>query len=203
MKSYPQVDQVLEDLGEKVVTGFALMVAQTREDLRVYRTTFPGWVSDSSDRGLLNWCRDRLWAHAVRVFDRVEGVDLNDRPPIREISVGARYRLRVKKHDVEGRVSTYPTQGALEFMEQEQLVLDGLDEVRLIAGYRWDADSRDLGAAVISLRDGMEKVVWIHDLDEPATGSVSTVVPILPPSEPRPPQIEIQSDERGEGAQGG
>ncbi|MGH3693438.1 MAG: hypothetical protein ACRDRX_05490 [Pseudonocardiaceae bacterium] len=53
--SYPLAEQVLEDLGDKVVQGLALMVAQTRDDLRVYRRTFPSWVADSTDRGLLNW----------------------------------------------------------------------------------------------------------------------------------------------------
>jgi hypothetical protein len=52
--SYPSAEQVLEDLGDKVVQDLALMVAQTRDDLQVYRRTFPSWVADSTDRGLLN-----------------------------------------------------------------------------------------------------------------------------------------------------
>jgi len=193
--SHPTPEQVTEELGDKVVNGLAFMVAQTREDLRVYRTTFPGWVADSTDRGLLNWCHDRLWVHAVRIFEDLDGVTLVDRLPLREISVGIRYRLRVKKHDLDGKVSTYLTQGALDFLEQDPPTLDGLEEVRLIAGYRWLAEERQLGAAVISLRDGKDRLVWMHDLDEPREGSVTTTIPILPPSQPRRPEIGLAADD--------
>jgi hypothetical protein len=207
MKSgYPSEDQVLDDLGDKAVQGLALMVARTRQDLDVYRRTFPSWVADSTDRGLLNWCHDRAWAHATRVFDGVAEVSFVDSPPTRELYVGTRYRLRVKKHDIEGRVSTYLTQGALDFLEQEPTTLDGLEEVRLIAGYRWDPELRVIGAAVLSLRDGRDELVWMRELAEPAGGVGAATTPILPPTEPRAPQIGLVSDEerddRREGTEG-
>jgi hypothetical protein len=124
-------------------------------------------VADSTDRGLLNWCHDRLWVHAVRILGDLDEVTLVDKTPLREISVGIRYRLRVMKHDVEGKVSTYLTQGALDFLEQDPPTLDGLEQVRLIAGYRWLDEERQLGAAVISLRDGKDELVWMQDLNEP------------------------------------
>lgn len=199
---YPSAEQVLNDLGRKVVQGLALMVARTRADLDVYRRTFPEWVADSTDRGLLNWCHDRAWVHVVRIFDGISEMSFVDQPPTRELYVGTRYRLRVKKHDIEGGVSTFLTQGALDFLEQEPATLDGLEEVRLIAGYRWDPELRELGAAVISLRDGHDHVIWMHELDEPAGGAGATTTPILPPKEPRAPEIETPSDdERDEGTE--
>lgn len=205
MKSeYPSAEQVLDDLGDKVATGLALMVARTRADLTLYRGTFPGWVADSTDRGLLNWCHDRAWAHAVGIFDGTREVSFVDMAPTRELYVGTRYRLRVKKHDIEGGISTFLTQGALDFLEQEPATLDGLEEVRLIAGYRWDPELREVGAPVISLRDGHDRVIWMHELDEPAGGAVATTTPILSPTGPRPPQITMPGDERGQrrGGQG-
>jgi len=128
------------------------MVARPRQDLDVYRRTFPSWVADSTDRGLLNWCHDRTWAHATRIFDGVAGVSFIDSPPTREFYVGTRYRLRVKKHDIEGRVSTCLTQGALGFLEQEPATFDGLEEVRLIAGYRWDPKGDRCDGALAACR---------------------------------------------------
>lgn len=129
-------------------------------------------------------------------------VSFVDQPPTRELYVGIRYRLRVKKHGIEGHVSTYLTQGALDFLEQEPAALDGLEEVRLIAGYRWDAELREIGAAVISLRDGSDHLVWMHELDEPADGAVVSTMPILPPTGPHPPEIWLTSDaERAEGTE--
>lgn len=114
--------------------------------------------------------------------------------------VGTRYRLRVKKHDINGQVSTYLTQGALDFMEQEPAqTLDGLDEVRLIAGYRWDAELRELGPAVISLRSGPDTIVWTEELDEPVDGTVVSAVPIVPADGPRAPEIRLISDDESHG----
>lgn len=195
MKSeYPSTEQVLDDLGDKVTQGLALMVARTRADLALYRNTFPGWVADSTDRGLLNWCHDRAWAHAVGIFDGVREMSFVDQPPTRELYVGARYRLRVKKHDIEGGISTFLSQGALDFLEQEPATLDGLEEIRLIAGYHWDPELREVGAAVISLRDGHDRVIWMHELEEPAGGAIATTTPILPPTQPRAPQIAMLGD---------
>lgn len=195
---YPSEEQVQADLGDKVVLGLALMVARVRQDLTVYRRTFPAWVADSTDRGLLNWCHDRAWAHITTILDDHPEVHLVDRPPLRELCVGTTYRLRVKKHDIEGKVSTYLTQGALDFLEQEPQTLPGLEEVRLIAGFKWDPELRTVGAAVLSLRDGHDKLVWMHELEEPQEDVGPAPVPIQPPSDPTPPRIGLVADEERE-----
>ncbi|MCW2541551.1 MAG: hypothetical protein JWN95_3276 [Frankiales bacterium] len=85
-------------------------------------------------------------------------------------------------------------------MEQEPAqTLDGLDEVRLIAGYRWDAELRELGPAVISLRSGPDKIVWTEILDEPVDGTVVSAVPIVPAGGPRAPEIRLVSDDESRG----
>lgn len=200
---YPSEEDVITDLGDKVVAGIAHAVAQMRDDLRVYRNTFPGWVGASTDRGLLSWCHDRAWAHLTSTFDDVVEVDVVDRPPLREMFVGTRYRLRFKKHDVEDRVTTYPTQTALAFLEQDSATLDGLEEVCLVAGYRWDPVLRQVGAGVISLRDGRENVIWTHVLAEPTTGIVEAT-PIVGATGPTAPRIDMphrdtQTDRRSDG----
>ena len=118
-----------------------------------------------------------------------------DQPPTRELYIGTRYRLRVKKHDIEGRVTTYLTDGALDFLEQEPATLDGLEEVRLIAGYRWDPELREIGAAVLSLRDGKDNIAWMHELDEPAGGAGAGATPINPSTAPRAPEIGMAADD--------
>lgn len=194
MKSgYPSEADVIADLGDKVMATLGIVVAQTRNDLSVYRRTFPMWASDATDRGLLSWCHDRAWAHLTRLFDGVSEVAFVDRPPLRELYVGLRYRLRWKKHDLDDRVSTYPTQAALEFLEQDAPTLEGMEETRLVAGYRWDALTREIGSGILSLRDGNEKVIWSHVLGEPdaGSGSITEVAPIVPSGGPTPPDISV------------
>ena len=72
----------------------------------------------------------------------------------------------MKRHRPPAKVSTYPTQGALDFMAQPkgQLVLAGLEQLRLVAGYQWDADRRETGPAVLSMRHGIDAVLWVHEL---------------------------------------
>ncbi|MFF8649935.1 hypothetical protein ACF06D_17130 [Streptomyces griseoluteus] len=194
MKSYPSPEDVLSDLGSKVVGGLARAVANTRKDLAAYRETHLSWVSDSSERGLANWIHDRLWAHVCAEFDGQPDIGLSDREPTREITVGVNYRLRVKRHRLDGKVSSYATQTALEFYAQGvQQVFPGLEEVRLIAGYDWDADSRSMGDAVLSLRDGEEEVIWHISLPEAGTGMAGVPArPIHPVgSEPALPTIDL------------
>ena len=190
----------MADLGDKVVDGLAFIVAQAREDLRVYRNTFPAWAAEATERGIMNWSHDRMFAHALRIFDDLTEVAFYDREPRREITVGHRYRLRLKKHEMDGSISTYPTQGALDFLVQEP-TLDGLQQVRLIAGPRWLKDEATLGNAVISLRDGKDNLIWMHDLPDPR-GGIMTTVPIIPADGPRLPEIGLHGDEAtGEGLQ--
>lgn len=196
---YPSEDEVTANLGDKVMATFGLVVAQTRADLNVYRRTFPMWASAATDRGLLSWCHDRAWAHLTRLFDGVSEVSFVDQPPLRELYVGLRYRLRWKKHDLSDRVATYPTQTAIEFLEQDPPTLDGMEEIRLVAGYRWDPVTREIGSGILSLRDGNEKVVWSHVLDEPdaGRGGLTEVTPIVPAGAPTAPQIVVHRlDER-------
>ncbi|UFR03482.1 hypothetical protein KBP30_20955 [Streptomyces sp. Go40/10] len=205
MKSYPASEDVLSGLGGKVASGLARAVAKTRKDLAAYRETHSSWVSDSSERGLANWIHDRLWAHVCAEFDGHPDIGLSDREPTREITVGVNYRLRVKRHRVDGKVSSYATQTALEFYAQgEQEAFPGLEEVRLIAGYEWDADTRSMGDAVLSLRDGEEVVIWQITLPEADTGIAGVPAQPIRPTEPEPalPTIDLpeagSSDIKGE-----
>lgn len=74
--------------------------------------------------------------------------------------------MRLKRHRPPAAVATYPTQGALGFMEQPdgQLVLAGMEQLRLICGYVWDEDSGEMGPAVLSMRHGIENVLWVHEM---------------------------------------
>lgn len=160
----------------------------SRADLTEYRDVFPGWVADSSDRGLSNWIHDRLWAHVRRALADAEAVTLADHGVTREIIVGLRYRARVKRHTVRDRIRSYPTKTALAFWAQSD-TLEGMEEVRLGFGYRWDPDERMIGTTVISLRDGLDtEAVWAVEVDTPATGSTTIN---WAPVDPSLPQIDL------------
>lgn len=60
MKSYPDSERVLEELGDKVLEAFSEATSETRADLAQYRQDSPEFVVDASPRGLANWIHDRL-----------------------------------------------------------------------------------------------------------------------------------------------
>lgn len=200
MKSYPTPGQVFDDLGDKVLGALVWSVDQARTDLTTYRAAYPLWVADASERGLASWIHDRLWAHLTVALVDVDSVTLLDKEPTREISVGTNYQLRMKRHHEDGAVSTYPTQGAIEFMAQDegQLSLVGLGLVKLIAGYNWNKDSRDMGVACLSLRDGKDNVVWHEDIPTALGGQTGGAVvrPVAP--QPTPPRIDATPLRPGE-----
>jgi len=191
MKSYPTPDQVLADLGDKVTEALSGSVLLARDDLLDYRNARPAWVAEHTERGLASWIHDRQWYHLVAMLSEIPGVSLRDAEPVREIYVGLNYHIRVKRHHWDGRVSTYPTQGALDFMAQppEQEALDGLHEIHLLAGYFWDRDIRDITAPVLSLRDGVDRTLWLIELPPPdrGQGTGTDTLPISP--SPTPPTI--------------
>lgn len=194
-----QSDSVLADLGDKVVEGIAAAVRDTRNDLTEYRRWRPSWVAQSSERGLANWIHDRMWVHLREHLEHLDECVFDDCEPERRFRVANRYHFRAKRHDVDGAVATYPTQGALEFMEQE-LTLDGMEEVRLIGGYTWDREERKILQPVISLRDSLDNVIWVEPLPEPAGGAAATPLAPTDPTAPPLPEIITSDDEHGEAA---
>ncbi|MFF0244229.1 hypothetical protein [Streptosporangium sandarakinum] len=195
MFSYPSSEEVLDELGDKVVEAFSRAVARTRDDLSTYRAWRPSWVARHGERGLGNWIHDFMWFHLTDLLDGIPEVHCIDSGSTREIMVGIKYRLRAKRHGPDGQVTTYPTQTAIEFMLQGvQDTFPGLEEVRLIVGYVWDQESREIGQPVLSLRDGQEVLIWRELLPDLGTGYESATVTSLPTVEPPAPVVEFISD---------
>ncbi|MFD6263970.1 hypothetical protein [Micromonospora sp. B006] len=194
MISHPTFEQVLEDLGDKVITGMGRASQAARGDLLKYRRENPLWVADSTERGLANWIHDRLWRHLLGELDQLTEVHVHDKEPTRELWIGVRYRLRVKRHGQSGEISTYPTLAAMSFFTQGQEAFEGLEEIRLCAGYFWDKEEREMGEAVLSLRTARDKVIWCNPLPfagEAGDSGKIRPLPVTPTPEPRAPQIDF------------
>jgi hypothetical protein len=192
-RSYPAWADVEAALGDKVIEAVVTAVKAATADLADYRRFRPAWVAQASERGLAAWIHDRVWYHLVAALDDHPNVVITDKGVLREITVGparSLYRFRVKRHHVDGDVSTYPTQLALEFLAQvEGDMLEGFDELHLIAGYKWNREERAIEYPVISLRDGRQNLIWEHDLSDWDADSTG---PQELPSVPEPPAPVIE-----------
>ena len=166
--------------------------------MAIYREKLSEIVATSSSRGLANWVHDRMWYHVVSSLEHLDHIFIVDKGPVREIVVEGTYRIRLKRHDKRGRVRTYPTKTALAFLSQppEQLVLFGFDKVHLIAGYQWESTTHEIGPAVLSLRDGLDNLVWMIELPAPDAGT--SVSSINGPYRPESPEIGFPEDDTGE-----
>lgn len=205
--SHMTPQQVTDGLGDKVVHGLAAIVRGAADDLADYRRSKPGIVADHTNRGLANWIHDRLRARALREFDQLGHVSFRDQEPHFDIYVRGTmedytvFRLRLKRHSPTGRISNYSTQGALEFISQPQEYLPepSMATVHLSAGYEWDDEAREMGAPVLSLRDGsFTEVSWLLDLPVPPAGGshgdgLGPVAPITPTDDgPTLPAIDVK-----------
>lgn len=202
MTSHPSAEQVFDALGDKIVNGMASIVLGARADLAEYRQTMPSAANRASNRGLANWIHDAMWDRALTEFDGLSEVSFRDSGVIREIYVfngGEVFRFRLKRHSPTGRISNYPTLGAIEFITQSDdlLTLLGISTVNLSVGYEWDRTMRTMGGPVISLRDGsFEDVVWMTDLPIPSGFAAGTVTPMSPNLDaPALPKIDVAGDE--------
>jgi hypothetical protein len=178
-------DEVLAELGDEFLRRLAGAVAYARVDIADMRAWRPGWFPPMSVRCLANLIHDRIWAHFAAAVDGSSAVNLFESGPTREIQVGMNFRLRIKRHHDDDSISTYPTETALGFYLQEQVCIEGLELIKLAAGYRWDAEMREILAPVISYRDGKDNPVWAVELREPDAGmGPISWAPIVTPSLP-------------------
>lgn len=196
---------VVEALGQSPLDAIGKSVGLTRDDLATYRSTLPALAARHSQRGILNWVHDQFFAHVRGQFEtNVDGTQVLDREPTRDIFVGHQFRLRFKKHADDDLVSSYPTEGFLDFAAQDPPQL--IQEVRLIGGYRWDPETREIGTAVLSARDGKQNVLWVLELAEAVTGAgvihfqPQNVDPNLPalPQIVSPVEVEVEKDSESE-----
>lgn len=199
--------QVADELGDKIMHGFSSIVLGAAADLAEYRRVLPAAVSRASGRGLANWIHDAMRAKARAEFDGLSEVSFTEQEPHFDAYIASPeqtlFRVRFKRHTATGRIANVRTQGALDFVSQpdDLLSLLGFKTVHLCVGYEWDAESRSMGAPVMTLRDGsFEDVVWMIDLPAvPAAGLgtvITPVTPLVPTTDgPALPVIEVAGDE--------
>jgi hypothetical protein len=146
-------DSVLSGLGDKFLAALVAAISGTRTDIDEMRAWRPGWFPPMHSRVPSNLIHDRIWARLTAALVDDETVAVVEDGPRRDIHVGMHFMLRIKRHRDGNKISTYPTQGALEFYIQP-LTLPGLELVTLAAGYQWDPELHEIKAPVISYRDG-------------------------------------------------
>jgi hypothetical protein len=196
---YPTDDQVVDELGDKFLESLVKSVRGTRDDIREMREWRPGWFPTMHTRCLSNLIHDRIWAQLVALIESDAAANVIEKGATREIAIGVHLRLRIKRHHAGDRISTYPTRTAIEFWQQNADALPGFEEVRIAVGYRWDPETRQIGAPLVSLRDGKDNVIWAIELSEPVEGEKVTWRPI----EPTLPTIDLgdlgaEIDDEGE-----
>lgn len=181
---YPDSDQVLEDLGEGFVHAFIDAIDGARDDYAALKEWQPGWVPRFTSRFIANFLHERIWDRLVRSADGMEGIQVNDREPIRELRSGTTYLIRIKRHHPGDRISAYPTEASSAFWSNSILTLEGLESFGLALGYYWDADRREMGEAILSFRDGKDNPIWAvqlrRNVAEAAGFSWIPVAPDLP-----------------------
>lgn len=194
---------VVGALGQSPLDAIGAAVRDTRSDLGLYRSTLPQLAARHSQRGMLNWVHDQFFAHARAQFEaNVKDTSVVDREPTRDIYVGHTFRFRLKKHTADDMVSSYPTDAFLAFALQDPPEL--IQEVRLIGGYRWDPETREIGTAVLSARDGKSNLLWVVELAEGAAdGGVTHFEPRVPDGSlpPLPTVVESVEIEKDAGPQ--
>ena len=186
MQSHPRPTHVLADLGDKFLEALLDSVDDARADLALFRDWQPGWFTSFSNRFTANFLHERVWAGLVGRLDELDNVIVLDREPHRQLHTQT-YVLRVKRHHPGDRISSYPTEGALRFWSSE-VTLPGLEQVGLALGYMWDTDLREVGDAVISLRDELDKPVWAV-LVQRGAGGVAGIT--WTPADPNLPEFDL------------
>jgi hypothetical protein len=198
MISHPSPEAVVSELGDKVVDAIVHAVKVAKEKFARYREQHPDWAADNAARTIADLIHDWMWTDVKQQLDLLPHVNLIDKDPRREIAVRVHseerlsYLLRIKLHHLDGRTSSYQTQTVMDFELQEvNETFPGWGEVRLEAGYEWEKDTRTMGAPVISLRHGRNRIIWVHQLPEQGGSAGATVSRPAGPGAPTLPGVEV------------
>lgn len=202
MISQPGPDEVVNELGDKVVGAVLHAVEVAKEQFLKYRREHPDWAADNAPRTLASLIHDWMWTALKQQLDELPHVNLIDRHPTREIAVQVQseerlsYLLRVKLHHPDGRTSSYQTQSVIDFeLQGVRPTFPGFGETRLQAGYEWDKETRTMGDPVISLRDGRDKIIWVHSLAEQEDDADGGTVTRPPKPGPTLPTLDVSAVE--------
>lgn len=192
-------DAVLEELGSKFPLALVRAVDSARADLRALRAWKPDWLVGLFQREVAGVIHARIWTYLTAELDGIDGITFRTDEPHREIAVsaamGRTFRLRVKRHSDGDQISSYPTSSDLAFWDgKADASFEGLEEIHLAAGYRWDPTTADIGAPVISYREGKSNVIWAVEVD---AGHGDAAVPMsYVPIPPSLPQVDFAASER-------
>ena len=190
MFSYPADEQVTAALGDKFLTCFVDALDAARSDHAEFRQWRPSWFASFTNRFTSNFVHERIWAHMVDGLDEHADVVIVDKEPHRELIVGGKFVMRIKRHSETDRIRSYPTAAALDFWAQKP-ALAGLEKISLAIGYIWDPDERAIKAPVLSLRDGLDKPpVWAIRFQS-QRGNTNPIV--WDPIEPTDPTLDLST----------
>lgn len=201
MISHPSPEDVLAELGDKVIDALRLGVAHAKEQLRAYQQANPSWLPGHAKRTVANLIHDWMWTAVTTALADAPHVTIIDRDPRRELVIQVEsekrlsYRLLLKRHHLDGSTSSYQTQTVIDFeLQGPNQTFPGYGEVRLKAGYEWDGETRTMGGPLITLRDGHDNVLWTLPLaPHEETGGGTVTQPTTP--EPVLPTIDVPGDE--------
>ncbi|MBB4686525.1 hypothetical protein [Amycolatopsis jiangsuensis] len=205
MISHPVMDTVVAELGDKVILGLARAARHGKREYSVYREEHPDWVAINTPRTIACLLHDWMWSEVDRQFADLDHIHLIDDNVKREILVQVssaerlHYRVRLKRHHLDGRTSSYRTQNVIDFESQGATdSFPGFDECRLEAGYEWDRETRSMGPGVLTLRDGQDNVIWTYQLPDEPSGEAGGVVAYPNVPGPTLPTVDV-----ADGAAGG
>lgn len=171
---YFSTDQeaILGRLGDKMIEVWGSAVEMTKADLETYRSRVPELAMFHSTRGLANIIHDWHWNHLQRQVDGMDGVKIveSESGPLRELVIGDQIRIRVKRQSSTGSVATSGTQLALDFYQQpERSLFEVPPEIKLVFGYIWDSENREIGSATVSYPLGIKKSLWVYEIPTPVS----------------------------------
>lgn len=196
---------VLDEVGDKFLGALVRAMGAASRDYQEFRTWRPEWVAGMFEREVAGIIHTRLWAHLGSELDGVENVTLHAAEPNREISIvtplGRLYRLRAKRHSDRDRISSYPTASDQRFWGEPVAAFEEMDAICLAVGYRWDAEARAIGDAVVSYREGKNRVVWAYVVEQGAAGNAATPI-VRSPIEPTLPMIDLLTATEDESEEG-
>ena len=177
-------EEVLRALGDDVIEACLAGRDNASKRLKEFKSSMPAayrQLKASLAGNLHDW-------YFAGVSDALEGnkrVEVLSNKAGDHIVVDDEYIVMFKKHDSDRQIKSYPTRAARRF-HSGQVMLSGIRMVTLTAGYLFDSDLNEVGAAVISQQRGLRRnPTWCVEIERDAAATqgfrlTAVVEPTLP-----------------------
>lgn len=193
---FEPLERTLQLIGDDVITACLAGRDSAREGLSEYKKSSIGRFRSLRRGTVYGILHDFYFDGVSRALEGNSRTQVIRNKAGDHVIIDDQMVVMFKKHSSDHRVSSYPTKNAKRY-HSGAVTLNGLQLTTFTAGYVYDDDLNEVGAAVISHRLGLSKTPhWCVEIERPTASQHGAGYVFNAVLEPDIPLIQVEPKEQ-------